>query len=124
MTKYSFISSSIISALLITLISCNGGTKSGIAAKETEIIPEDIVELRDDQVKLANIETGNIVLRDLSRKLKVSGIVTVSPQNHATVCMPLGGFVKSTSLMPGNPVSKGPGVCRSSANILRGKKQV
>ncbi len=39
--------------------------------------------------------------------IKVNGIVSVAPQNMATVCMPLGGYVKYTSLVPGNSVKKG-----------------
>jgi cobalt-zinc-cadmium efflux system membrane fusion protein len=109
MTKYRFITTVIISAFLITLISCSGGTKGAAETKEAEeeVIPEDIVELRGDQIKLANIETGAIELRSLSGTLKVSGTVATAPQNLATVSMPLGGFVKTTSLMPGNSVSKG-----------------
>ena len=100
-------SSTIIVTFIIALISCNGGKKGESEAKEVEVIPENIVELRDDQIKLANIENGPIELRSLSGTLKVSGTVAVAPQNLATVCMPLGGFVKSTSLMPGNAVGKG-----------------
>ena len=107
MTKYRFITTVIISAFLITLVSCSGGTKGAAETKEEEVIPEDIVELRGDQIKLANIETGAIETRSLSGTLKVSGIIAVAPQNLATVSMPLGGFVKSTSLMPGNAVRKG-----------------
>ncbi|MCK9399573.1 MAG: efflux RND transporter periplasmic adaptor subunit [Bacteroidales bacterium] len=107
MTKYSFISTTIISTFFIVLVSCNGGENNGAENKEVEILPDDIVELRDDQIKFANIETGSIEMRSLSGELKVSGVVTVAPQNLATVCMPLGGFVKSISLMPGNAVSKG-----------------
>ena len=33
--------------------------------------------------------------------------MAAAPQNLATVSMPLGGFVKSTTLMPGNSVQKG-----------------
>lgn len=107
MTKNKFISSAIFSVLFIALISCNGGTKGAVETKEEEVIPEDIVELRGDQIKLANIETGTIETRSLSGTLKVSGTIAVAPQNLATVSMPLGGFVKSTSLMPGNTVRKG-----------------
>ena len=107
MTKYNFISSTIVAALFIALLSCNGGKKSGDEAKEVEVLPEDIVELRGDQIKLAKIETGAIELRSLSGTLKVSGTVGVAPQNLATVCMPMGGFIKSTTLMPGNAVNKG-----------------
>ncbi len=107
MKKYSFISSVIISAFFITLVSCVGGTKGAAETEEAEVLPEDIVELRDDQIKLANIETGTIKMQSLSGTLKVSGTVAAAPQNFATVSMPLGGFVKNTSLMPGNVVSKG-----------------
>jgi RND family efflux transporter MFP subunit len=107
MTKYNFLSSIIFSVLLIAFVSCNEGKKSDNEETETEIIPEDIVEMRGDQIKLANIETGQIENRLLSSNLKVSGIVSVAPENFATVCMPLGGFIKSISLMPGNVVRKG-----------------
>ena len=75
--------------------------------KEIEVLPADIVELRADQIKLANIETGPVEMRSLSGNLKVTGSVGVSPENLATVCMPFGGFVKSANLMPGNAITKG-----------------
>ena len=46
-------------------------------------------------------------MRSVGNSLKVNGIISVAPQNMATVCMPLGGFIKSTTLLPGNAVSKG-----------------
>jgi len=107
MTQNKFIAAILISAFFTALVSCSGGTKGAAETKPEEVLPEDIVELRADQIKLANIETGAIVMQSLSGKLKVSGLVSVAPQNMATVCMPMGGFVKSTSLMPGNVVSKG-----------------
>ncbi|MDP2338875.1 MAG: efflux RND transporter periplasmic adaptor subunit [Bacteroidota bacterium] len=107
MTKYRFITSVIISAILFALASCNGGTRSNAEINAAEVLPEDIVELRADQIKLANIETGAIEMQSLSGKLKVNGIVSVAPESMATVCMPMGGFVKSTTLMPGNIVTKG-----------------
>ncbi|MDD4994246.1 MAG: efflux RND transporter periplasmic adaptor subunit [Paludibacter sp.] len=107
MTKYKFKSPIIILAFLVALTSCNGGKKQTVETKEAEVIPENIVELREDQVKLANIEMGAIELRSMSGTLKVNGTVSVAPQNLATVSMPMGGFVKSTNLMPGNAVRKG-----------------
>jgi cobalt-zinc-cadmium efflux system membrane fusion protein len=107
MTKYKFILPIIIIAFFFALTSCNGGKKQNVETKETEVIPENIVELREDQIKLANIEMGVIELRSMSGILKVNGVVSVAPQNLATVSMPMGGFVKSTNLMPGNAVRKG-----------------
>jgi membrane fusion protein, heavy metal efflux system len=107
MTKYKFLIPIIAFLFLIALSSCSGGKKPVAETKEVEVIPENIVELREDQIKLANIETGAIDLRSMSGSLKVNGTVSVAPQNLATVCMPMGGFVKSTKLMPGNMVRKG-----------------
>ena len=107
MKRSQYFTSTILTILLGILVSCNGGKKSNTETKEAEVLPPDIVELRSDQVKLANIETGAIELRSLSGNLKVNGSVGVSPENLATVCMPFGGFVKSTFLMPGNAVTKG-----------------
>lgn len=92
---------------LILFTACSEGGKAGTKPTKEEILPDDIVELREDQVKLAGIETGAIEMRSLSASLKVSGTVAAAPQNFATVCVPMGGFVKSTSLMPGNTVRRG-----------------
>ena len=107
MKTFRFIKSVILTLILGLLISCNGGKKTNPAVATAEVLPADIVELRDDQIKMANIETGTVELRSLSGNLKVNGLVSVSPENRATVCMPLGGFVKSANLMPGNAVTKG-----------------
>jgi len=105
MTKYRYKLLILISVLFFTLVSCNETKKA--EAESLEVLPEDIVELRDDQIKLANIETGSIEMRSMSGTLKVNGSVAVASQNMATVCMPMGGFIKKTSLMPGNAVRKG-----------------
>ncbi len=107
MKKFSSRVTIIFLGFLILLGSCNKGNKPAAGTNSTEILPEDIVEMREDQIKLANIELGAVEMRSLSNILKVNGIVSVAPQNLATVCMPLGGFIKNTSLLPGNAVSKG-----------------
>jgi membrane fusion protein, heavy metal efflux system len=86
------------------ITSCKGNKA---VTAEAENLPEDIVELRADQLKLAEVTFGAIVQKTVSSKLKVNGIVTVSPKNIASVCAPLGGFIKSTNLMQGSPVNKG-----------------
>jgi len=92
--------------LLLTLLSCSNGKKAEIAVP-TEVIPENIVEMRADQIKLANIQTGDLELRSMSGTLKVNGVVAVAPNSMATVSAPMGGYIKSTNLMPGKPVRKG-----------------
>jgi cobalt-zinc-cadmium efflux system membrane fusion protein len=96
-----------LSLLFCVSVSCN--TRKGAVNNEAEveILPEDIVEMRFDQIKMAEIDTGSIELRSMSGTLKVNGIVTVAPQNFATVSAPLGGFIKSTVLLPGESVARG-----------------
>jgi membrane fusion protein, heavy metal efflux system len=106
-TKNKILATISVAIILLSLVSCKNKTKLETETEKMEVIPQDIVEMRDDQVKTANIETGAIEMRSLSGTLKVNGLVTVSPQSFATVCAPMGGFVKSTSLMPGYEVKKG-----------------
>jgi cobalt-zinc-cadmium efflux system membrane fusion protein len=107
MKTYKIIPATFILATVLAFASCNSSKPANTEPEKTEVIPEDIVEMRDDQVKMANIETGSIEMRSLSGTLKVNGIISVAPQNFATICAPMGGFVKSTTLMAGNSVSKG-----------------
>lgn len=94
-------------SLIFAIYSCNSGSKPATETEEVEVLPEDIVELRDDQIRIAGIQTGSVEMHTVSNTLKVNGIISVAPQNQATVCMPLGGFIKSTSLLPGNEVKRG-----------------
>ncbi len=107
MIKLSFKISIILTISIFLVVSCSNGVNPVNNTKDAEVLPEDIVELRDDQIKLANIELGGVEMQSLGNILKVNGIVSVAPQNLATVCMPLGGFIKNTSLLPGNAVNKG-----------------
>ena len=104
MSIYSLTKRALISLFVFLLLSCHNSNENN---KEEEILPDDIVEMREDQIKLAQIELGHAEVRTLKSLLKVNGIVTIAPQNQATVCEPLGGFIKYTSVVPGQPVKKG-----------------
>lgn len=107
MTKLTYKTSLLFIGLITFLISCGTDIKNSEDVLSEEVLPEDIVELRTDQIRLAEIEFGKVEMRQMGNTLKVNGLITVSPQNMATVCMPLGGFIKSTSLVAGNEVSRG-----------------
>jgi cobalt-zinc-cadmium efflux system membrane fusion protein len=67
---------------------------------------ENVITLTDAQVKNANIETGKIEQKQISSALKVSGRIDVPPQNMVSVSVPLGGYLKSTKLLPGMHINK------------------
>ncbi len=107
MKKSNYKVSLVICATLILLGSCTGNNKPATESTEVEVVPENIVEMREDQIKLAGIQTGSIGMKSMGNTLKVNGIISVAPQNQATVSIPLGGFIKSTTLIAGNFVTKG-----------------
>ncbi|MDP4278212.1 MAG: efflux transporter periplasmic adaptor subunit, partial [Bacteroidota bacterium] len=91
-------------ATVLLFPSCKGTSKTAPETEQEETLPEDIVELRQDQINVAGIQTGSIEKRSLSGTLKVSGTVCASPQSQASVCVPMGGFIKKSYLIPGNAV--------------------
>lgn len=76
------------------------------AEGEHEELPEDIVELNAEQIKLVGIQLDRVKMRQVSGVIKANGMVTTAPQSSASVSIPLGGFVKSSNLLPGNAVKK------------------
>ena len=67
----------------------------------------NIVTLTDEQFKNAAITTGKIEQKDISSVLKLNGQIDVPPQNMVSISVPLGGYLKSTILLPGMHVNKG-----------------
>ncbi len=68
---------------------------------------ETSITLTDEQLKIGAIELGNITDQSISETILLSGMVDVPPQNMVSVSFPLGGYLKSTKLLPGMHVAKG-----------------
>lgn len=63
--------------------------------------------LTDVQAKSAELTFGKLELKTISSSIKVNGKIDVPPQNLVSVSVPMGGFLKSTKLLPGMHLSKG-----------------
>jgi len=100
MTKYII---SLLSA--VVLMAC--GTENKTEQKEVNAAVKTTVELTDAQLKNMTISTGKISSQPISSVLKVNGIIDVPPQNMVSISVPLGGFLKSTKLLPGMHIAKG-----------------
>jgi len=92
----------IISVLFIS--SCGKQTTS----ENTEVKEETtVITLTDAQIKNAAIEVGKITEQPISSVLKVNGKIDVPPQNMVSISAQLGGYLKSSQLLPGMKVKKG-----------------
>ncbi|HNP25008.1 MAG TPA: efflux RND transporter periplasmic adaptor subunit [Panacibacter sp.] len=95
----------IIFGSIILFISCAGSKSPDESTAAPGIV--NTVTLTDAQVKNAGIVTGKTMRKEISSILKLNGIVDVPPQNMVSISVPLGGYLRSTSLLPGMHVRKG-----------------
>lgn len=65
------------------------------------------VSLTDAQLKNASIETIQLSEKNMATVLKLNGKIDVPPQSLVSVSVPLGGYLKTTKLLPGMHVRKG-----------------
>jgi cobalt-zinc-cadmium efflux system membrane fusion protein len=96
--------------LTITILSIVGcGQKS--ENKKTEVVATStestIVKLTPAQISNAEIQTGKLIEKEISSVLKLNGKIDVPPQNLISISVPMGGYLKSTELLPGKLVRKG-----------------
>ncbi|RYD90915.1 MAG: HlyD family efflux transporter periplasmic adaptor subunit, partial [Sphingobacteriales bacterium] len=65
------------------------------------------VQLTEQQYANAGLQLGHPQLRPTGQLLKVNGTVEVPAQNHHTISFPMGGYFRSSPLIPGMTVRKG-----------------
>lgn len=85
-------------------------TSCGISSEEKNGEPalqSQTVTLTPAQVKNADLSFSKLEKKPISRTLQVSGKIDVPPQNMVSVSVPLGGYLKSSQLLPGMHVRKG-----------------
>lgn len=86
------------------LTACNSKKEK---TETAEAPTENSVELTDAQLKNSEIQTGKIQQQNISSPLKVNGVIDVPPQNMVSISVPMGGYLKSTTLLEGMHISKG-----------------
>lgn len=90
---------------IASLSSCGDKQKQVESTTNSEI--SNIVLLTDAQLNNSKIQTGKIQKQNISSILKVNGIIDVPPQNMVSISAPLGGYLKSSKLLPGMHLNKG-----------------
>ncbi len=91
--------------VMMTLIGCKDSKKE--IPTDTVLKINSIVNLSNEQLKNAVIETGVLEKRKISTILRVNGKIDVPPQNMISISVPFGGYLKSTHLLPGMHIHKG-----------------
>lgn len=95
--------------LIISLfyLSACGNKQTTSEEGTKELGASNIVRL--DTAQLNNIELSIVGVKEknISQVFKVNGIIDVPPQNLVSVCMPMGGYLKHTKLLPGMHFNKG-----------------
>jgi cobalt-zinc-cadmium efflux system membrane fusion protein len=66
-----------------------------------------VVQVTAAQYKASGIRVGKLERKSVAGHITVNGQLDVPPQNTVTVSAPLGGFIKSTSMLEGMHVKKG-----------------
>lgn len=92
--------------LSLILFSCNKESDEA-STEEHHEDEENVVELTEAQMKNAGVTLGKIEEKQISGTIKVNGTLDVPPQQLVSISAPLGGFLKSTSLLEGSRVKKG-----------------
>lgn len=93
--------------LFITILAgCNGAALEKQPAAATETIADEVT-LTAEQRENAGITTGNAKDTTVSAELLVNGMVDVPPQNIVSISFPMGGYLRSTKLLPGMHVYRG-----------------
>lgn len=93
----------LISAILFT--GCSGSEPAQEPVDSTAAA--NTVTLTAEQQGNIEVTTGRLTRRSLGVRLPVQGVVDVPPQNLVSVSAPLGGYLRSTQLLPGMEVQKG-----------------
>lgn len=95
-----------LGALIISMtVACS--SKEIKQEEKPASINENEVSLTAQQAKNIDLKIGEVGFGEINETLKLQGKIDVPPQNLVSVSIPLGGYLKSTKMLPGTQVHKG-----------------
>lgn len=99
----------IIGLCLLILGACQSHTSDSADAtpKEDIKVATNEVAFSPSQLQSVGIETGTPKRSAVSGMLTLQGTIAIPPQNTVSVSFPLGGYLKSSKMLPGMRVRKG-----------------
>ncbi len=101
----------IIIALVLFVLGCTSKSESEKAASKNQTVDtsltEQVVTMNPEQLQSAGIEIGTPQFENISGTISLQGMIDVPPQSMVSLSFPLGGYLKSTNMLPGMLVKKG-----------------
>jgi membrane fusion protein, heavy metal efflux system len=100
----------ILIVILGVLVSCGKNTDletPKASQKVNSAVAGETVSFSPQQLTNSGVEVGTPQRENVSGVLTLAGSVSIPPQGIISVSFPLGGYLKSTDLLPGMPVRKG-----------------
>jgi cobalt-zinc-cadmium efflux system membrane fusion protein len=91
-------------AFLIT--ACGSGTEQETST-EASNVTENVIVLNEKQLNAAKLSFSKLEEKVIGSFITANGSIDVPPQNMISVSVPLGGYLKSTKLLPGLQIRKG-----------------
>ncbi|MGB5237437.1 MAG: efflux RND transporter periplasmic adaptor subunit [Flavobacteriaceae bacterium] len=104
--KSYFINSILVSSILL-LSACMRTEKKDIDKGAETTNQKTTIELSESQFNQNNMQLGRLKDLIFYERIGVTGMIDVPPQNKAVVSIPVGGYVKQTSLLVGDRVGMG-----------------
>ena len=92
---------------ILTLLGCGQKQENKTALPVANKVESAAVKLNNAQIANAEIQTSELIEKEISSIIKLNGKIDVPPQNLISVSVPLGGYLKSTEMLPGKIVRKG-----------------
>ncbi len=89
----------------ILLAACSN--KKAETPKEEISTTENKLTLTQPQLKNAALSYGKLEQKEISSIIKLNGKIDVPPQSMVSVSVPMGGYLKTTKLLPGMQINKG-----------------
>ena len=101
LTSYIFL------VLAIIFFNSCGGEKKSSENENMEKEDNSLVEVTQEQFNSMKMEVATLQEREFDNTIKASGKIDVPPKSRAKVTSFVGGYVKTTSLLVGDRVTKG-----------------
>ena len=92
--------------LILLLIGC-GAKETKVQGSNASVEESMKVILTSVQMENAGVKIGSMEEKEISSILSLNGKIDVPPQNLISISIPMGGYLKSTDLLPGSVVKKG-----------------